>query len=82
MYTLCLKSKNCLFCNTGPHSNMCLEEKWATQKEWLYIDRPCTFLLFSIFSGLFPDVGGGYALPRMKGKLGIYLALTGEVWVL
>jgi len=28
--------------------------------------------------GLFPDVGGGYALPRMKGKLGIYLALTGH----
>lgn len=28
--------------------------------------------------GLFPDVGGGYVLPRMKGKLGIYLALTGE----
>lgn len=27
--------------------------------------------------GLFPDVGGGYALPRMKGKLGLYLALTG-----
>ena len=30
-------------------------------------------------SGLFPDVGGGYALPRMKGKLGLYLALTGEI---
>ncbi|CAH3121125.1 unnamed protein product [Porites lobata] len=28
--------------------------------------------------GLFPDVGGGYVLPRMKGKLGIYLALTGH----
>ncbi|KAJ7371315.1 hypothetical protein OS493_026960 [Desmophyllum pertusum] len=28
--------------------------------------------------GLFPDVGGGYALPRMKGKLGLYLALTGH----
>ena len=28
-------------------------------------------------SGLFPDVGGGYFLPRLGGKLGIYLALTG-----
>lgn len=28
--------------------------------------------------GLFPDVGGGYMLPRMKGKLGLYLALTGH----
>ncbi|KAK9878938.1 hypothetical protein WA026_003759 [Henosepilachna vigintioctopunctata] len=28
--------------------------------------------------GLFPDVGGSYFLPRLEGKLGIYLALTGE----
>ncbi|OCT63927.1 hypothetical protein XELAEV_18045023mg [Xenopus laevis] len=27
--------------------------------------------------GLFPDVGGGYFLPRLTGKLGLYLALTG-----
>lgn len=27
--------------------------------------------------GLFPDVGGGYFLPRMGGRLGLYLALTG-----
>ena len=27
--------------------------------------------------GLFPDVGGGYFLPRLNGKLGAYLALTG-----
>ncbi|BFZ22788.1 hypothetical protein BsWGS_25827 [Bradybaena similaris] len=27
--------------------------------------------------GLFPDVGGGYFLPRLDGKLGIFLALTG-----
>ncbi|KAL5019427.1 hypothetical protein ScPMuIL_003490, partial [Solemya velum] len=26
---------------------------------------------------LFPDVGGGFFLPRLPGKLGIYLALTG-----
>ena len=28
-------------------------------------------------SGLFPDVGGGYLLPRLQGKLGLFLALTG-----
>lgn len=27
--------------------------------------------------GLFPDVGAGYFLPRLGGKLGLYLALTG-----
>ncbi|KAK6191775.1 hypothetical protein SNE40_003375 [Patella caerulea] len=27
--------------------------------------------------GLIPDVGGGYFLPRLQGKLGMYLALTG-----
>jgi enoyl-CoA hydratase len=28
--------------------------------------------------GLFPDVGGTYALPRLPGALGMYLALTGN----
>ncbi|XP_034178965.2 3-hydroxyisobutyryl-CoA hydrolase isoform X2 [Osmia lignaria lignaria] len=28
--------------------------------------------------GLFPDVGGTYFLPRLKGKLGLYLGLTGD----
>ncbi|MET0182358.1 MAG: enoyl-CoA hydratase/isomerase family protein [Caulobacterales bacterium] len=27
--------------------------------------------------GLFPDVGGGWHLPRLPGKLGLWLALTG-----
>lgn len=28
--------------------------------------------------GLIPDVGATYFLPRLKGKLGLYLGLTGE----
>ncbi|XP_076678657.1 3-hydroxyisobutyryl-CoA hydrolase [Andrena cerasifolii] len=28
--------------------------------------------------GLFPDVGGSYFLPRLNGKLGLYLGLTGD----
>ncbi|MFT4091151.1 MAG: enoyl-CoA hydratase/isomerase family protein [Asticcacaulis sp.] len=28
--------------------------------------------------GLFPDVGGGWFLPRLAGELGMWLALTGE----
>lgn len=28
--------------------------------------------------GLFPDVGGGYFMPRLDGGLGLYLALTGQ----
>ena len=27
--------------------------------------------------GLFPDVGGSFFLPRLPGKLGMFLALTG-----
>ena len=29
-------------------------------------------------SGLFPDVGGSYFLPRLSGSLGMFLALTGK----
>lgn len=28
--------------------------------------------------GLFPDVGMTYFLPRLRGKLGLYLGLTGH----
>lgn len=28
--------------------------------------------------GLFPDVGGGWFLPRLPGEMGMYLALTGD----
>lgn len=31
----------------------------------------------SMFSGLFPDVGGSYFLPRLGGQLGTFLALSG-----
>lgn len=33
--------------------------------------------VFMLLAGLFPDVGGGYFLPRLQGKLGLFLALTG-----
>lgn len=28
--------------------------------------------------GLFPDVGGSHFLPQLKGKLGLFLGLTGH----
>lgn len=37
-----------------------------------------TFAMPETAIGLFPDVGGGYFLPRLKGELGMFLALTGH----
>ncbi|XP_019849677.1 PREDICTED: 3-hydroxyisobutyryl-CoA hydrolase, mitochondrial-like isoform X2 [Amphimedon queenslandica] len=37
-----------------------------------------TFAMPETAIGFFPDVGGGYFLPRLKGELGMYLALTGH----
>ena len=36
-----------------------------------------TFAMPETGIGLFPDVGGGWFLPRLSGQLGIWLALTG-----
>ena len=36
------------------------------------------FAMPEVGIGFFPDVGATWALPRMPGKIGTYLALTGE----
>ncbi len=36
-----------------------------------------TFAMPETGIGLFPDVGGGWHLPRLPGKIGLWLALTG-----
>ncbi|MBF9233995.1 enoyl-CoA hydratase/isomerase family protein [Microvirga alba] len=36
------------------------------------------FAMPEVGIGFFPDVGGTYALPRLPGQSGMYLALTGE----
>ena len=50
------------------------------------VSRPCRFRVATertVFAmpetgiGLFPDVGGGWFLPRMPGAIGMWLALTG-----
>lgn len=37
----------------------------------------CRFAMPETAIGLFPDVGGGWYLPRLPGRVGQYLALTG-----
>lgn len=52
----------------------------AMKSLWLLSCICCArVFIFRAFSltGLFPDVGGGYFLPRLRGKLGLFLALTG-----
>ena len=41
------------------------------------ISENAVFAMPETAIGLFPDVGGTYALPRLSGKIGMYLALTG-----
>jgi len=36
------------------------------------------FAMPEVSIGFFPDVGATYALPRLPGRMGMYLALTGE----
>ncbi len=36
-----------------------------------------SFAMPEVGIGLFPDVGGGYALPRLPGQTGMWIALTG-----
>ncbi len=37
-----------------------------------------SFAMPEVGIGFFPDVGGSYFLPRLPGKVGLYLALTGN----
>ncbi|MGD9914382.1 MAG: enoyl-CoA hydratase/isomerase family protein [Rhizobiaceae bacterium] len=36
------------------------------------------FAMPEVGIGFFPDIGGSYFLPRLKGEFGLYLGLTGE----
>lgn len=41
------------------------------------ITEKCLFAMPEASIGLIPDVGGSYFMPRLPGKLGMYLGLTG-----
>ena len=41
------------------------------------VDETVIFAMPETAIGLFVDVGGSYFLPRLRGRLGLYLALTG-----
>lgn len=42
------------------------------------ISENAVFAMPETLIGLYPDVGGTYALPRLPGEIGMYLALTGN----
>lgn len=50
-----------------------------SKNETMIIDNIICLVMYVLLflAGLFPDVGGGYFLPRLQGKLGLFLALTG-----
>ena len=41
-------------------------------------DESVTFAMPETGIGLFPDVGGSYFLPRIRGEIGLYMGLTGR----
>ena len=41
-------------------------------------DHSVMFAMPETGIGMFPDVGGSYFLPRLRGQIGMYVALTGE----
>lgn len=56
------------------------EKPHLVSKNEAIIIHNVMFLLMCVImllAGFFPDVGGGYFLPRLQGKLGLFLGLTG-----
>lgn len=49
----------------------------ATPARYRVATEKTTFAMPETGIGLFPDVGGGWFLPRMPGHIGLWLALTG-----